>query len=303
MATVVPPRYARTMGASLAQLLGSGQRSFSFEFFPPADQAGEDRLWESIRSLERLRPTFVSVTYGAGGSTRDRTVRMTREIGQHTTIPTVAHLTCVGSTVEQLRTIAGQYIAAGIDNVLALRGDSPSGPTAPWVSQPDGLDHADQLVELLHSVGDFCVGVAAFPDGHPASGGNFAQDVDVLVRKAEAGAEFAITQFFFNVKSWMKLVEEVRARGCTIPIIPGIMPVTNVKQLQRFAQLQGSPLPAEMVERFERVASDPVSVRALGVEIAAQMSRELLDAGAPGIHYFTLNASTATQEVYELIHD
>ena len=291
------------MGVNLAQLLATGERSFSFEFFPPADEAGEERLWESIRSLERLRPTFVSVTYGAGGSTRDRTVRMTSEISSHTTIPTVAHLTCVGATIEQLRFVAGQYIGAGIENVLALRGDAPGGPSAPWVNTPGGLDHADQLVSLLASLGDFSIGVAAFPDGHPASQGDFDKDVDVLVRKADLGARFAITQFFFDVKSWIRLVDALRARGCDIPVIPGLMPVTNVKQLQRFAELSGTALPTEMVRKFEAIADDPKSVRELGVEIAATMSRELLDAGAPGVHFYTLNSSTATREVYELIHE
>ena len=290
------------MGANLAQLLAAGERSFSFEFFPPADAEGEERLWSAIRSLERLRPTFVSVTYGAGGSTRDRTVRITREISSHTDINAVAHLTCVGSSVDDLRGIAGQYMAAGIENVLALRGDPPGGPSAPWQVHPGGLNHADQLVELLKSLGELCVGVAAYPNGHPASGGDFDRDVDALVKKAEAGAQFAITQFFFESESWVRLVKAARDRGCTIPIIPGIMPVTSVKQLKRFAELQGSSLPEQMVKRFDAIADDPNAVRDLGVEIAAELCRELLAADAPGIHFFTLNASTATKEVFEMIH-
>lgn len=289
------------MGETLTSLLAHGSRSFSFEFFPPADQAAEGRLWDAIRALERLKPTFVSVTYGAGGSTRDRTVRITREIAQHTDLATVAHLTCVGASRDEVRAIAGQYMAAGIENVLALRGDPPGGPQAPWQTHTDGLDHADQLVELLVSLGDFSVGVAAFPDGHPSSSGNFSQDIEVLIRKAELGAQFAITQFFFDVTKWVRLVDALRSRNCEIPIIPGVMPVTSVRQLQRFAELQGTPLPSTMVARFERIADDPVAVRALGVEIAAELSQQLLDQGAPGIHFFTLNASTATREVFELI--
>jgi methylenetetrahydrofolate reductase (NADPH) len=288
-----------TRAPALDAVLASGQRTFSFEFFPPADEAGEERLWESLRALESLRPTFVSVTYGAGGSTRDRTVRITREIATHTQLPAVAHLTCVGATLEEIRHVAGSYIAAGINNVLALRGDPSGGPSAPWASTPGGLDHADQLVELLGSLGEFAIGVAAFPDGHPASGGDVAKDIEVLARKCDLGASFAITQFFFEVEKWQRLVDALDRRGCSLPIIPGIMPVTNVRQIKRFAELSGAALPTSLVERFERVADDPAAVRALGVEVATQMCEELLEAGAPGLHFYTLNASTATREIYE----
>lgn len=287
-----------TRAPALDAVLASGQRTFSFEFFPPADEAGEERLWESLRSLESLRPTFVSVTYGAGGSTRDRTVRITREIATHTQLPAVAHLTCVGATRDEIRHIAGSYMAAGINNVLALRGDPQGGPGAPWTSTPNGLDHADQLVELLGGLGDFAIGVAAFPDGHPASGGDFARDVDVLIRKCALGASFAISQFFFSVDKWQRLVDALSARGCDLPIIPGIMPVTNVGQIKRFAELSGAALPAELVARFDAIADDPMAVRSLGIEVATQLSQQLLDAGAPGLHFYTLNASTATREIY-----
>jgi methylenetetrahydrofolate reductase (NADPH) len=289
---------ARAEQLPLSQILASGQRSFSFEFFPPADEEGEARLWQALRALEAIRPTFVSVTYGAGGSTRDRTVRITREIATHTQLPSVAHLTCVGSTVDEIRYIAGTYMAAGITNVLALRGDPQGGPTAQWSSTPGGLDHADQLVELLHTLGDFSIGVAAFPDGHPATGGDRQRDIDVLARKADLGASFAVTQFFFEVEKWMRLVDDLAERDCYLPIIPGIMPVTNVKQIKRFAELSGAALPPDVIARFERVADRPSDVRALGVELATHMCSELLDAGAPGLHFYTLNASTATQEIY-----
>jgi len=273
-------------------------RTYSFEFFPPKDPAGEDRLWEAMTSLESLSPDFISVTYGAGGSTRERTIRITEEITSRTHIPTVAHLTCVGSTKDELSEILDHYHDAGIKSILALRGDPAGGPTAPWVPTPGGFTHSDELVALAAARGDFTIGVAAFPDGHPASHGNLEQDIDVLLRKEELGATFATTQFFFEVSKWTSLVEKLAARGSTMPIIPGILPVTNVKQLERMAELGGTPIPSPIRERFAKVEGDPDSVKSLGIEIASQMCRELLDAGAPGLHFYTMNSSTATREIY-----
>lgn len=184
-----------------------------------------------MESLESLSPTFISVTYGAGGSTRERTIRITSEITKRTHIPTVAHLTCVGSTGVELKEVLGHYRRAGIRSIMALRGDPTGGPSAPWISTPGGFDHADQLVRLAAESGDFTIGVAAFPDGHPASGGNMDQDIDVLIRKESLGASFATTQFFFDVSKWSALVEKLSARGSSMPVIPGILPITNVKQL------------------------------------------------------------------------
>lgn len=273
-------------------------RTYSFEFFPPKDSAGEDRLWEAMTSLESLSPDFISVTYGAGGSTRERTIRITEEITSRTHIPTVAHLTCVGSTKDELSEILDHYHDAGIKSILALRGDPVGGPTAPWVPTPGGFTHSDELVALAAARGDFTIGVAAFPDGHPASHGNLEQDIDVLLRKEELGATFATTQFFFEVSKWTSLVEKLAARGSTMPIIPGILPVTNVKQLERMAELGGTPIPSSIRERFAKVEGDSDSVKSLGIEIASQMCRELLDAGAPGLHFYTMNSSTATREIY-----
>jgi len=277
--------------------LASGERSFSFEFFPPKDDAGEAVLWEAIRRLEPLNPTFVSVTYGAGGSTRDRTTRITAAIARDTTLTPVAHLTCVGASRAELRQVIGGYADAGVSTVLALRGDPPGGPGTPWRAHPEGLDHATDLVRLVRGVSRFTVGVAAFPDGHPESPGA-DHDARVLAAKAEAGAAFAITQFFFDPAAYFRLVEGLAALGCTLPVIPGIMPVTNIAQIERFARLSGTPLPAPVVARLDAVRDDPAGVRRAGVEIATELSRTLLDGGAPGLHFYTLNRSTAALDVF-----
>ncbi len=277
----------------------SGVPTFSFEFFPPKDSEGETRLWSAIEGLESIAPDFISVTYGAGGSTRYRTIRIASEISLHTKIPTVAHLTCVGSTKDELVEILAKYRQAGIVNILALRGDPVGGPRAPWVTTPGGFDHADQLVSLAAELGGFTIGVAAFPDGHPASNGDFDRDIDVLLEKERRGATFATTQFFFDAQRWIDLVEKLQARGSSMPVIPGILPVTNVKQLNRMAELTGTPIPSSLSERFAKVEDNPEDVRKLGVEIATQLSQDLLDAGAAGIHFYTMNTSTATREVFE----
>ncbi|HET8600283.1 MAG TPA: methylenetetrahydrofolate reductase [NAD(P)H] [Segeticoccus sp.] len=282
---------------SIPEVLAGEGTSYSFEFFPPKDDAGEAALWTAIRRLEQVRPTFVSVTYGAGGTTRDRTVRVTERIAQETTLTPMAHLTCVGASVTELRQVIGQYAGAGVRNVLALRGDPPDGPGAPWRAHPEGLDHADALVALVRSLGSFTVGVAAFPDRHPESP-SLDHDAEVLVRKADAGAEFAVSQFVFDVASYVRLRDRVAARGRDLPIIPGLMPVTSFKQVRRMAELAGTPLPEAVVRRLEPVADDPTALRAVGVEIATELSRDLLAEGAPGLHFYTMNRSTATLEVH-----
>jgi methylenetetrahydrofolate reductase (NADPH) len=288
---------AKHLTRSIPRMLEQEGTSYSFEFFPPKDDAGEQTLWEAIRHLERIRPTFVSVTYGAGGSTRERTVRVTGRIARETTLTPMAHLTCVGSSVAELRQVVGEYAGAGIRNVLALRGDPPGGPGTPWTRHAEGLNHADELVALIRSLGNFTVGVAAFPDGHPESSG-LDQDADVLVRKADAGAEFAVTQFVFDADSYVRLRDRVVARGRDLPIIPGLMPVTSFAQVRRMAQMSGTPLPAAVVARLEAVAYDPGAIREVGVQIATELSKRLLAEGAPGLHFYTMNRSQATVEVY-----
>ena len=276
--------------------------SYSFEFFPPKDVEGEDRLWAAIEGLKSIAPDFVSVTYGAGGSTRDRSIRIAQEITKRTGISTVAHLTCVGSTRDELIAILHSYKEAGITSILALRGDPTGGPSAPWTPTPGGFNHADELVQLADEFGGFTIGVAAFPDGHPASNRDFAKDVDVLIRKEELGATFATTQFFFEVKQYTRLVEALAARGSQLIIIPGILPVTNVKLLHRMAELGGTPIPTHIADAFAKVENDPHAVRELGVEIATSLCKELLAAGAPGLHFYTMNSSTATQEIYRKLN-
>ena len=284
----------------LAEVLRSGAPSVSFEFFPPKDDDGEAVLWRSIADLEPLNPTFVSVTYGAGGTSQDRTVRVTARIADETSLRPVGHLTVVGQSKSEIESVLKQYAGAGIDHVLALRGDPKGGPRAPWETHPDGMSHAVDLVELAGELGGFCVGVAAFPEGHPDAP-SLDRDAEVLVEKARAGAEFAITQLFFRAADYFGLVERVRGLGGEIPIIPGIMPILNFSQVARMAELSGAELPREVLDEIEPIADDREAVRSKGIELATQLCRDLLDGGAPGLHFITLNRSTATREIFEAL--
>jgi methylenetetrahydrofolate reductase (NADPH) len=287
-----PLPQARTIPGMLA----APHPSISFEFFPPKDDAGEATLWDAIRRLESVRPDFVSVTYGAGGSNQDRTVRVTERIARETTLTPLAHLTCVGASVAALRQVVGLYAASGVRNILALRGDPPGNPGGEWIPHPEGLNHATDLVALVRTLGDFTIGVAAFPDVHPASP-SFEHDVEIMVRKADAGASFAITQMVFDADSYLRLRDAVAARR-DLPISPGLMPVTNFKQVARMSQLMGTPLPSAVVSRLEAVAEDPAATREVGVQIASELADRMLSEGAPGLHFITMNRSTAALEVY-----
>jgi methylenetetrahydrofolate reductase (NADPH) len=287
-------------GRSLGDILRQGDHSFSFEFFPPKDEAGEDQLWNAIRALEPYRPTFVSVTYGAGGSTRNKTVAITGRIARETSMVPMAHLTCVGHTREELEAILDTYIAEGVFHVMALRGDPREGPSAEWTPTDGGLNYALELVELARTRGDFRIGVAAFPEGHPGAE-SLDIDADRLVAKANAGAEFAVTQMFFRAEDYFGLVERVRARGVDIPILPGIMPILNLNAIRRQGDLIGTSVPEEIVARLTAAGPDPVAVRAEGIKLAAELCEKLLDGGAPGLHFYTLNRSKATLEIFEAL--
>jgi methylenetetrahydrofolate reductase (NADPH) len=293
MALGTPSTHPAVSAPSVSDLIAAGERSISFEFFPPKDQAGERGLWTALRELEALRPTFVSVTYGAGGSTRDLTTRLIEAIATQTTLTPMAHLTCVGHSRDDLRSVVGSYAAAGVRNVLALRGDPPDGPGTPWTATPGGLSHATELIELVRSLGDFCVGGAAFPEGHREAA-SLEADARVLRAKQDAGAGFAVTELFFRVEDYFSLLERCRRVGVTIPVLPGIMPITSLPQIRRMTELSGRELPAEVVERVARFEGDQAAVRA----IATEMCDRLLTGGAPGLHFYTLNRSRATRDIF-----
>ncbi len=276
--------------AHISDILSAGP-TVSFEFFPPKTDEAERQLEKAISELEPLRPSFVSVTYGAGGSTRNRTRDIVIGIERDTPLTAMAHLTCVGHTRDEVVALLDEYRDGGVANILALAGDPPAdgSPAA------GDFEFALELVELVREVDGFSIGVAAHPEGHPRSP-NIESDRRHLAAKL-AAADFGVTQFFFQAEHYLRMVDELAALGCDTPVIPGIMPVTNARQVQRFAELSGAAFPGDLAARFEAVADDPANVRALGVEVATEMCQRLLDEGVPGLHFYTLNRSTATREI------
>jgi methylenetetrahydrofolate reductase (NADPH) len=278
------------------QILQSAERPvFSFEFYPPKSDAGERVLGLALESLRQLDPDFVSVTYGAGGSTRARTLELTKWITQELGIEAMAHLTCVGATREELREMLDSMTGAGIENVLALRGDPPRGQTD-WTPHPGGLSYSTELVAMIRENYDACIGGACFPEVHPEAP-DMAHDLRFLKEKVENGVSFLISQLFFDTDLYFRFVEQARAAGIEVPILPGIMPVTNLRQVQTMTEMCGASIPPALREALEWRSHDPEAVLQLGVAYATLQCAELLAGGAPGIHFYTQNRSHATRAI------
>jgi methylenetetrahydrofolate reductase (NADPH) len=278
------------------QILESKRPVFSFEFFPPKTDEGQRNLEDALAELEKDEPDYVSVTYGAAGSTRDRTVEVTKWIKKDLGLEAMAHLSCVGEPVDRVREILDEITDTGIDNVLALRGDPPRGETE-WRPHPDGLEYSVQLIELIRSDYDFCIGATCFPEVHPEAP-DLEHDLRYLKRKVEAGATFLITQLFFDNDDYFRFVESARDFGIDVPILAGIMPITNFDQIKRFTTLCGASIPTALNEQLEtRNEEGEEAVAELGVAYATLQCADLLARGAPGIHFYTLNKSPATRAI------
>ena len=281
----------------VVDLFAGGDPVVSFEFFPPKTEEGVDALYETVKALRPCRPSFVSVTYGAGGSTRDRTLELVARIQRELEITTMAHLTCVGSTKDEIRQTLQRLYDSGIRNVLALRGDPPKGEQE-FEATEGGFRYASELVAFIRDLGlDFCIGAACYPEGH-VEASDLESDLGHLVTKVDAGADFLVSQLFFDNADYRAFVSRARSAGVQVPIVPGLMPVTNAAQVERFTKMCGSRIPQELYRRLRIVASDPSAVVATGVQWAVDQGRELLEAGAPGLHFYTLNRSSATLAVH-----
>jgi methylenetetrahydrofolate reductase (NADPH) len=276
-------------------IAGSEGPVFSFEFFPPKTDDGERNLRAALETLAGMKPDFASVTYGAGGSTRDRTLEVVRWLKQDLGIEAMAHLTCVGASVEELRATLDRIANSGIENVLALRGDPPKGETE-WRPHPGGLHYSSELAELIGASYPFAIGAACFPEGHVASP-NVAHDLPYLRAKVAHGVSFLITNLFFDNDAYFAFVDDARAAGIDVPILPGIMPITNAAQIRTITGLCGATIPAGLMAELERRADEPEAVAELGVSYATLQCAELLARGAPGIHFYTLNRSPATRAI------
>ena len=280
---------------NVTELIASSRPCFSFEFFPPRDDAGVEQLLETMRTLRTLDPAFVSVTFGAGGSTRARTTDLVVRLREEVGIEAMAHFSCVGSTREELREALQRMRDSGISSVLALRGDAPRDQSE-WTPAPGGLSHASDLVTLLREEFEFAVGAACHPEKHPEAP-DPATDMAYLRRKVDAGAEFLITQLFFDNTSYFTFVQRAREAGIMVPIVPGIMPITNIDQIQRITKLCEAVIPTGLQEALEMRRGNERAVQDFGVAYATLQCAELLRKGAPGIHFYTLNRSTATASI------
>jgi methylenetetrahydrofolate reductase (NADPH) len=279
----------------ISQALATQRPFFSFEFFPPRTDEAQQHLLETARTLRGLRPAFVSVTYGAGGSTRARTVEVAKQIQKDVGINVMAHVTCVGSSRADLRGVLNELEAAGIENVLALRGDPPK-DAAVFETVPGGFAYASDLVAMVERNYHFCIGGACYPEKH-IEAASLDEDLYNLKRKVDAGAEFLITQLFFDNDKYFAFVERARSIGITVPILPGIMPITNFEQIQRFTAMCGATIPPKLIAELELRRDEPKAVEELGVAYATLQCTDLLRRGAPGIHFYTLNKSPATRAI------
>ena len=281
----------------IIDILEQAKPSFSFEFFPPKDSDGFDQLFKTIDNLKPLNPAFVSVTYGAGGSTRSKTIDLVGRIKKEIGLESMAHLTCVGHNSDEILNVLESIKKQNVDNVLALRGDPPAGEIN-FTKPNNGFGYAVELVQFICERFSFCIGVAGYPEGHPESS-NREEDLFHLKKKVLAGASFIVTQLFFDNKYYFDFVASLRKIGVDVPVIPGIMPIVNLKQIKRFTKMCGATIPHDLMVRLEEVQDDPESVCQIGIDHAANQCRKLLMQGAPGIHFYTLNRSRATLSVLE----
>jgi len=281
----------------IIDVLKQDKPAFSFEFFPPKDNDGFEKLFETIDNLKPLNPAFVSVTYGAGGSTRSKTIDLVGRIKKEIGLESMAHLTCVGHNSDEILNVLESIKKQNVDNVLALRGDPPAGEIN-FTKPNNGFGYAVELVQFICERFSFCIGVAGYPEGHPESS-NREEDLFHLKKKVLAGASFIVTQLFFDNKYYFDFVASLRKIGVDVPVIPGIMPIVNLKQIKRFIKMCGATIPHDLMVRLEEAQDDPESVCQIGIDHAANQCRKLLMQGAPGIHFYTLNRSRATLSVLE----
>jgi len=279
----------------IAELFKRNEPVFSFEFFPPKTEEGVEKLYDTIGLLAELEPAFVSITYGAGGTTRRLTMELATRIKEQTGLEVMAHLTCVNQSRDELEATIGHMVDHGIENVLALRGDPPKGSTE-FVAVEGGFSNANHLIEFIREKFDVCIGAACYPEGHVENPSK-EDDLNRLKSKVDAGAEFLVSQLFFESSLYSEFAARARAVGISVPIMPGLMPVTNVHQVQKFSATIGAAIPERLLQRLERYKSDDQAITALGIEWSLEQARDLLKNGAPGVHFYTLNRSLSTRVV------
>lgn len=285
----------------ISEILKQAKPTFSFEFFPPKDADGFDQLFKSIDQLKTWNPAFVSVTYGAGGSTRSKTIELVGSIKNKIGLESMAHLTCVGHNSDEIYSVLDKLQKQGVENILALRGDPPN-EDKEFVKPTNGFRFASELVKFSQNQFSFCIGVAGYPEGHPECV-NFSQDLIHLKQKVDSGASFVVTQLFFDNKFYFNFVEKLRKIGVDVPIIPGIMPIVNLKQIKKFTKMCGATVPADLMARLETYEKNPDAIREIGIDHATTQCQNLLLEGAPGIHFYTLNRSNATLSILERLNN